>query len=453
MQRRDLELRLALAKLLTFAVVAVGVTLTIAATIRPFNFGGTSSYDAIFSSSSGLKAGDDVRASGVPVGHVDDVALLHDNTVKVRFTLDHQVDLTTGTHAEIHYLDLIGDRTVTLLPGTGAQLPDGSTIPINQTRPALDLNLLFNGFRPLFTALSPDDINALSGDLIQAFQGEGVTVTDIIHKTAELTNSIADRNVMVGQVIDNLTALLGTIDDRQGRLDQLVSALARFTRGAAQDHVALGTAIDHVSQLTDMTSQLLAEARPGLKGSIAQLDRLTRGLDTSANRSVLDELLTKFPNKVAAISRTASYGSFFNYYACTLSVKFTGSLPAVPTPAGGTGGSGLPLPLPGGGTGGLGGLPIPLPSVPALGGLGNLLGGGSSPAPSSSPTPLLGGLGGVLRSNVAPASDRVVSNARSNVRTATYVMAIAAGAVANPLDILSSFGGITLTDGSTRCNG
>ncbi len=40
-------------------------------------------------------------------------------------------------------------------------LHEGDTIPLSRTRPALDLTVLFNGFKPLFAALSPDDVNKL----------------------------------------------------------------------------------------------------------------------------------------------------------------------------------------------------------------------------------------------------------------------------------------------------
>ena len=44
---------------------------------------------------------------------------------------------------------------------------------MSRTQPALDLTVLFNGFKPLFAALSPADINKLSAEVISVFQGEG----------------------------------------------------------------------------------------------------------------------------------------------------------------------------------------------------------------------------------------------------------------------------------------
>ena len=46
------------------------------------------------------------------------------------------------------------------------RMPADATIPMDRTEPALDLSVLFNGFKPLFQALSPADINRLSAEVI-----------------------------------------------------------------------------------------------------------------------------------------------------------------------------------------------------------------------------------------------------------------------------------------------
>lgn len=321
---RDRQLRAAAIKLVAFAVVAIAVTVTVAATIRPFGGGGSSSYRAIFSSASQLKPGDDVRASGVVVGRVEEVRLQADATAAVRFSLSEPLALTSGSTAAIRYLNLTGDRTLALEKGPGDRLAEGATIPLDKTQPALDLNELFNGFKPLFAALSPDDVNALSLDIVRTLQGEGPTVTSLIRHTASLTRTVADRDVLIGRVIENLNAVLGTVGDGQGRLDQLVGELTRFTGGLAEDRTALGAAIDEVGKLTSLTTDLLREARPGLRTDIAQVRRIAGTLNSPANLAEIEHLVEHLPEKYAKIARTASYGSWFNYYACQLKITFVG---------------------------------------------------------------------------------------------------------------------------------
>ena len=46
-------------------------------------------------------------------------------------------------------------------PGSVRKLQPGQTIPLARTSPALDVDALIGGFRPLFRALGPDQVNAL----------------------------------------------------------------------------------------------------------------------------------------------------------------------------------------------------------------------------------------------------------------------------------------------------
>jgi phospholipid/cholesterol/gamma-HCH transport system substrate-binding protein len=321
---RDRLLRASALKLALFTLVALLVTLTVAATIRPFGGGGGGSYRALFTSASQIAPGDDVRASGVVVGRVDRVRLRHDGTAEVGFSLDRSLHLTTGTRAAIRYVNLVGDRTLTLVRGSGDRLPEGGTIPVARTEPALDLDELFDGFKPLFAALSPEDVNALALDVVRTLQGEGPTVGSLLQHTASLTRTVADRDAMIGSVIDNLTTVLRTVDDRHGRLDQLVRELTRFVGGVSADRDALGAAITEVGRLTDLTSGLLREARPGLRQDVRRLGTVAKTLNAPPNRKLLQHALDHLPEKFGKIARTASYGSWFNYYACELQIRFIG---------------------------------------------------------------------------------------------------------------------------------
>ena len=115
-------------------------------------------YTAAFTNVTGLETGDFVRIAGVEVGKVKKVCdLAPDTTALVEFTADDSVVLTEGSRAVIRYDDLIGGRYLALEEGAGGtkKLNPGDTIPLARTSPALDLDALIGGFRPLFRALDP----------------------------------------------------------------------------------------------------------------------------------------------------------------------------------------------------------------------------------------------------------------------------------------------------------
>ena len=93
---------------------------------------------------------------------------------------------------------------------------------MERTSPALDLTVLFNGFKPLFSALTPADVNQLSMQLIQVFQGEGGTIENLLDSTASVTNTLAARDDLVSDLIANLNTTLETVGDRDEQLSDLI---------------------------------------------------------------------------------------------------------------------------------------------------------------------------------------------------------------------------------------
>jgi phospholipid/cholesterol/gamma-HCH transport system substrate-binding protein len=168
-------------------------------------------YRAEFSDVSGLAQDDFVRIAGVEVGKVKKISIESNSLVSVEFSADDTVVLTKGTRAAVRWADVFGGRYLSLEEGVGAtqRLEPGTTIPTERTLPALDLDSLIGGFRPLFRALDPDQVNALTGQLIAALQGQGTTVSSFLSQTAAVTSTLADRDELIGQVITNLNTVLG----------------------------------------------------------------------------------------------------------------------------------------------------------------------------------------------------------------------------------------------------
>ena len=306
----------ALVKLVVFMVVTSFLTFTLAATIGNLSFGGKTSYNATFSDVTGLLPGNDVRIAGVKIGAVDSVELQGNNLAKVAFSLEEGRTIPESTIVRLRYRNLVGERYLALTEGEGSARPlrEGSTIPLAQTRNALDLTVLFNGFRPLFQALEPETVNKVAFEIVQTLQGEGGTVESIVARTASLTNTLADRDQVIGNVIDNLTTVLATLDDRGSQLSDLIVQLRRLSEGFAQDREAIGASLDGISDLTTATAQLLVDVREPLQADIAELGELARTLNE--NSETVDGVLQRLPTKLDRIIGTATYGSFFNFYLC-----------------------------------------------------------------------------------------------------------------------------------------
>ncbi len=305
-----------LVKLIVFMVVTSILTLFLAATIGTIAIGGKTRYHALFTDVTGLLTGNDVRIAGVKVGQVDTISLKDQKLADVTFTLDQGRHIPSSAVLRLRYRNLVGERyiAVTEGPGSADPLPANATIPVAQTRNALDLTVLFNGFRPLFVALDPGSINAVAYELIQTLQGEGGTLQSLLQHTASLTSTLADRDALIGRVITNLGSVLQTVDARGADLSHLVVQLRALSAGFAQDRGQIGSAIAGIGDLTSATAGLLSDIRPSLHNDVAQLQGLAATLD--ANKGTINGVLQRLPNKLDLIIGTATYGSWFNFYLC-----------------------------------------------------------------------------------------------------------------------------------------
>jgi phospholipid/cholesterol/gamma-HCH transport system substrate-binding protein len=308
-----------LIKLIIFLIITAFATYVLGATIANTSYGSTASYKAIFTNVAGLSVGDDVRIAGVRVGTVKGVKIVHHNVAQVTFTVVKDRALPKSVIAHLRYRNLVGQRYLDVEPGTGdpnAILKPGDTIPKAQTVNALDLTALFQGFQPLFRGLQGDQINNLSSEIIQTLQGEGGSLELLLTTLGDLTNSIADKDQVIGSVVDNLSSVLTVVGDRDAQLSDLITQLQGFISGLAADRTTIGNSIDSINLLTTSTASLLSQIRAPLAKDITDLTALTANLN--AHGATIDAYLKQLPNTVAALVRTGSYGSWFNFYLCSI---------------------------------------------------------------------------------------------------------------------------------------
>lgn len=327
-----------LIKSIVFTLVTVLATVALAGTIQNTVAGASKEYTAMFEDATSLNNGDDVRMAGVKIGTVESIDLVENRLAKVTFTVSQQVRVSSGTTAELRFRNLVGQRYIALEPpeDPGPALQPGHTFAASATRPALDLTMLFNGFRPLLKFLSPEDVNKLSEQIIAVFQGEGATVEGLLASTSSLTQTIAAKDQVIGQLIDSLSAVLTTINSRSEQLDTTIITLQQLVSGLAEDREVIGSTLDGLGNLTVSVSDLLEQGRAPLKGSIDALGRLSENLSNA--EQVLDSFFEVLPVKLDRIGRLGSYGSWLNFYVCSIEGKipmpegYMGDLGVTPAP-------------------------------------------------------------------------------------------------------------------------
>ncbi|MCG7610259.1 mammalian cell entry protein [Mycolicibacterium sp. (ex Dasyatis americana)] len=311
-------------RLVIFVTVCVLGLVALLAVFAQLRFQDEKTYNALFTNATGLANGNFVRIAGVEVGKVKKLTVRDDNLVTVEFSADDTVVLTEGTRASVRYDNLIGGRFLALEEGAGdvTRLEPGDTIPVDQTQPALDLDALIGGFRPLFRALDPEQVNALSGQLISALQGQGGTVGSFLTQTAALTSTLADRDQLIGEVITNLNTVLGSLGEQSGQFSEAVDSLSQLVAALAERKTDVGSAVHNIDDATGSITDLLARSRAPFGKTVREADRAA-GI-VVADHEYLDNFLNTLPDTFQMLGRQGIYGDYFSFYLCDIVLKLNG---------------------------------------------------------------------------------------------------------------------------------
>lgn len=311
-------------RLAVYMTVCLSALALLFMVLAQFRFENSKTYNAVFANVSGLSGGNFVRIAGAEVGKVKSITLQPDSTVLVEFSADESVVLTEGNRALIRYDDLIGGRYLALEEGAGGskRINPGGTIPLSQTEPALSLDALIGSLRPLYRALDPEQINALSSQLITAFQGQGATIGSFLTQTAALTSTLADRDQLIGQVIVNLNTLLGSLGGQSDQFAKAVDSLSELVKGLEARKQDISNGVAYANEAAGSIADLLAQARPPLQKVVREADR-TAGI-VVADHDFFDNLLNTLPDAYQMLARQGLYGDFFSFYLCDVVLKLNG---------------------------------------------------------------------------------------------------------------------------------
>ena len=314
----------AVMRVVLFTVICLAFTFVLVTVFGQFRFDQRVSYSAVFSNVSGLKGGNFVRIAGVEVGKVKDLTLHRDGTVTVDFAIDKGLTLTNGTKAAVRYENLIGDRYLSLEDGPGSirKLQAGQTIPLARTSPALDIDALIAGFRPLFRALDPDQVNALSGQLLRVFQGQGGTISSVLTQTSALTTTLADRDKLIGEVITNLNTVLHTFAARDNQFSEGLDKLSQLVGALTDRKTDITKGVAYINAAAASVADLLTVARQPVKETVVQTDRFSGQIE--ADHDYVDDLVKTLPDAYQVLARNGLYGDYFGFYLCDAILKVNG---------------------------------------------------------------------------------------------------------------------------------
>jgi phospholipid/cholesterol/gamma-HCH transport system substrate-binding protein len=307
-----------------FTVAMLVVAAMLVVVFGEFRFASETKYHATFTDASRLKAGQDVRIAGVPVGSVGDIKLNPDNTVDVAFEVDKRYQLYSSTRAAVRYENLVGDRylEITAGPGDLRKIPPGSTIPRENTQPALDLDALLGGLKPVLKGLDGAKINEVSSAVMELLQGQGGALSNLLATTGAFTQNLAARDQLIGDVITNLNTVLGTVDEKGAQFDASVDQLQTLLTGLAENRDPIAGAIPPLASAENDLTDMLAESRRPLQGVIENVRPMADRMDV--RKADINKVVEPLAENYLRLNALGAYGSFFNIFYCSTRLKING---------------------------------------------------------------------------------------------------------------------------------
>jgi phospholipid/cholesterol/gamma-HCH transport system substrate-binding protein len=292
----------------TMLLVAVGLVVV----FGELRFGPSDTYHANFIDATRLKAGQKVRIAGVPVGSVKGLKLNPNNTVDVAFSVDKRYTLYSSTRAVIRYENLVGDRFLEITSGPGElrKLRPGATIDQQHTAPALDLDALLGGLRPVLKGLDANKVNTISSYVIELLQGQGGALSNLLADTNAFGSTLGARDQAIGEVIDNLNAVLTTVDAKGAQFSASVDELQKLITGLAQGRDAIAGAIPPLATTTsDLTD--IENVRPIATEITDRMPEVNNDIE-------------QLGEDYLRLSALGAYGAYFNIYFCSVTIKING---------------------------------------------------------------------------------------------------------------------------------
>jgi phospholipid/cholesterol/gamma-HCH transport system substrate-binding protein len=313
-----------LVNVIVFTLAMVLVAAGLVVVFGQFRFAASNQFQATFTEASRLKSGQDVRIAGVPVGSVGAVTLNPDNTVNVAFDVDKRYQLYTSTRAVVRYENLVGDRYMEITSGPGElkKLPAGATISMENTQPALDLDALLGGLRPVLKGLDGAKVNEISNAVIELLQGQGGAIQNLLSNTSSFSRRLADRDQLIGDVITNLNTVLGTVDEKGTQFNASVDELQKLITGLAENRDPIAGAIGPLASAeNDLTEMLEASRRP-LQGVLENARPMLQRMD--ARKADINKVIEPLAENYMRLNSLGAYGAFFNIYYCSIRMKING---------------------------------------------------------------------------------------------------------------------------------
>jgi phospholipid/cholesterol/gamma-HCH transport system substrate-binding protein len=303
-------------KLSVFTIFTIFITFALASIIGKLSpFDDTYQLTARFTDATGILNGDPVKIAGVDVGKVVSFEVEDGEAIVTMEISGEADDLPDNTIAEIKFRNLLGQRILNLVrpeDPSGTALEAGDEIPVANTRPALDLSVVFNNLRPLIQSTNPEEINLVARAVLEVFQGKEKDFAGILGNLGEVTQELADRDQRLARLVTNLDRLTEILNGQAGSIRKGVNRFGELMESLADVSPTIEKVVDQLDDASGRFGSVLTRNRANLDDELDDLNTIL----TIVNEELgpLDVIAKNLKEVLLATARSQSYGKWWNLY-------------------------------------------------------------------------------------------------------------------------------------------
>ncbi len=315
-------------KLGIFTIFTIIVTFWLASVIGKLSpFDDSYLVNAEFTDATGILNGDPVKIAGVEIGKVVDFSVEEGQAV-VEMEIEGDVEVPENAIADIKFLNLLGQRVINILQPkepSSTMLAEGGTIPIENTRPALDLSVVFNNLRPLIQSTNPEEINTVSRAILKVFKGREGDLAGILGNVGELTKTLADRDQRLARLVEDLDKVTAILNGQESNLRTSLSEFTKFMESLVELTPLLEETIEDLTVASNKFGGLIERNRINIEEDLSDLATLLQIVNE--NLGPLDRIAKNLKEVLLSTARSQGYGKWYNLYLvnfCPEEGAFTG---------------------------------------------------------------------------------------------------------------------------------
>ena len=166
-------------------------------------------------------------------------------------------------------------------------------------------------------------VNEVSNAVIELLQGQGGALSNLLSTTSSFTQNLAARDQLIGDVINNLNTVLGTVDEKGAQFDASVDQLQKLITGLAEGRDPIAGAIAPLASAENDLTEMLAGSRAvRCRACIENVRPFAQRLDE--RKADVNKVIEPLAENYLRLNALGAYGSFFNIYYCSIRMKING---------------------------------------------------------------------------------------------------------------------------------